>query len=182
MTSPGGVRILPARQPEEIDAARVLFREYAAGLGFDLAFQGFEAELAALPGEYAPPRGALLLAHAAPDAAPASGNASVIEASGAPAPEVHAGCVALRPLEAGVCEMKRLYVRPPWRGTGLGRALARAILDEGRRLGYARMRLDTVPQMQAARALYESLGFRDIPAYRHNPVPGTRWLEAALTP
>lgn len=162
MTS-GGVRIVPAREPEEIAAARVLFREYAAGLGFDLAFQGFEAELAALPGEYAPPRGALLLARA-------------------DAPELHAGCVALRPLAAGVCEMKRLYVRPAWRGTGLGRTLARAILDEGRRLGYTRMRLDTVPQMQAARALYESLGFRDIPAYRHNPIPGTRWLEAALAP
>jgi putative acetyltransferase len=153
------VRIGLARSQQEIDAARILFREYAAGLGFDLAFQGFEAELAALPGDYAPPRGALLLA----------------VDSGA-----WAGCVALRPIDGEVCEMKRLYVRPSWRGTGLGRRLAAAILDEGSRLGYARMRLDTVPAMQSAIALYESLGFRDIPAYRHNPVPGTRWLEARL--
>jgi GNAT superfamily N-acetyltransferase len=153
------VRIALAREPAEIDAARILFREYAAGLGFDLTFQGFEAELAALPGDYAPPRGALLLAA---DSA------------------VWAGCVALRPIDGAVCEMKRLYVRPAWRGTGLGRRLAAAVLAEGARLGYARMRLDTVPAMRSAIALYESLGFRDIPAYRHNPVPGTRWLEAPL--
>ncbi|HYV19938.1 MAG TPA: GNAT family N-acetyltransferase [Verrucomicrobiae bacterium] len=155
----GGLRIAQARTPEEIDAARLLFREYAAGLGFDLAFQGFEAELGALPGDYVPPRGALLLA---------------VDSA------AWAGCVALRPIDGEVCEMKRLYVRPSWRGTGLGRRLAAAILDEGGRLGYARMRLDTVPAMQSAIALYESLGFRDIPAYRHNPVPGTRWLEAPL--
>ncbi|HET8946600.1 MAG TPA: GNAT family N-acetyltransferase [Candidatus Polarisedimenticolia bacterium] len=159
MNAGADVRIALAREPAEIDAARVLFREYAAGLGFDLAFQGFETELAALPGDYAPPRGALLLA---------------IDSA------AWAGCVALRPFDGEVCEMKRLYVRPSWRGTGLGRRLAAAILDEGGRLGYARMRLDTVPAMQSAIALYESLGFRDIPAYRHNPVPGTRWLEASL--
>lgn len=152
-------RILPARGAEDIDAARALFRDYAAGLGFDLAFQGFEAEIAALPGEYAPPRGALLLARG----------------------KECAGCVALRPLEeAGHCEMKRLYVRPAWRGSGLGRRMAEAILDEARRIGYERMRLDTVPAMRSAIALYESLGFRDIPAYRHNPIPGTRFLEATL--
>jgi GNAT superfamily N-acetyltransferase len=155
------VRIVPAQGPAEIDAARILFREYAAGLGFDLAFQGFEAELAALPGDYAPPRGALLLARG-DDA------------------ETWAGCVALRSLDREVCEMKRLFVRPAWRGTGLGRRLAEAILDAGRRLGYVRMRLDTVPAMQNAIGLYESLGFRDIAPYRHNPVPGTRWLEAPL--
>ena len=156
------LRILPARGPRDIDAARALFREYAAGLGLDLSFQDFEAELAALPGDYAPPRGALLLAHAGGDLA---------------------GCVALRPLaEPAVCEMKRLYVRPAWRGTGLGRRLAEAILAEGRRLGYARMRLDTLPSMSSAIGLYESLGFRDIPAYRHNPVAGARYLEATLFP
>ena len=153
------MRILPAQSPEEIDAARALFREYATGLGFDLAFQDFEAELAALPGEYAPPRGALLLARD---------------------PAGWAGCVALRPLGDDVCEMKRLFVAPAWRGTGLGRRLAEAILEEGRRLGYARMRLDTVPAMRSAIGLYESLGFRGIPAYRHNPIPGTRYLEAPL--
>jgi ribosomal protein S18 acetylase RimI-like enzyme len=163
--------IRPARIPEEIDAARVLFREYAAGLGFDLAFQDFEAELAALPGEFAPPRGALLLA---------CRGAAAADAPGAAAAE-YAGCVALRPQdEPGRCEMKRLFVRPAWRGSGLGRRLAVAILEEARRLAYRRMRLDTVPQMRSAIALYESLGFRDIAPYRHNPIPGTRYLEAAL--
>ena len=158
--------ILSARGAEDIDAARVLFREYSAGLGFDLAFQDFEAELAALPGDYAPPRGALLLART-----PAAGEPTA----------VFAGCVALRPLQdRAVCEMKRLYVRPAWRGSGLGRRLAEAILDEARRIGYERMRLDTVPAMRSAIALYESLGFRDIPAYRHNPILGTRFLEATL--
>jgi putative acetyltransferase len=171
------VRISPALKPAEIDAARRLFREYAAGLGFDLAFQGFGAELAALPGDYAPPRGALLLARAG-----AAAGDRAAEASRNPAPESFAGCVALRPLGDTLCEMKRLFVRPAWRGTGLGRRLAEAILDEGRRLGYARMRLDTVPVMQSAIALYESLGFRDIPAYRHNPILGTRYLELSLAP
>jgi putative acetyltransferase len=173
------MRILPARSPEEIDAARVLFREYAAGLGFDLSFQGFEEELAALPGEYAPPRGALLLARA--DPADVAGE-SPRGAASSPTQARCAGCVALRPLGDDVCEMKRLFVAPAWRGTGLGRRLAEAILEEGRRLGYARMRLDTVPAMRSAIGLYESLGFRDIPAYRHNPVPGTRYLEVALAP
>jgi ribosomal protein S18 acetylase RimI-like enzyme len=151
--------IARSARPEEVEEARGLFREYAAGLGFDLAFQGFEAELGALPGDYAPPRGALLLAR-----------------DGAKV----AGCVALRPLHGDVCEMKRLYVRHAWRGTGLGRRLAIAIMEEGRALGYARMRLDTVPAMQSAIGLYESLGFRDIAPYRANPIPGARFLEAPI--
>jgi putative acetyltransferase len=170
------VLIRPAQGPEDLDAARTLFREYAAGLGFDLSFQGFEAELAGLPGEYAPPRGALLLAEAG-DGTARPGGAEQDAGSAR-----FAGCVALRPFDSEVSEMKRLFVRPAWRGTGLGRRLAEAILDEGRRLGYARLRLDTVPAMRGAIALYESLGFRDIPPYRHNPVPGTRYLEAVLAP
>jgi ribosomal protein S18 acetylase RimI-like enzyme len=157
--------IVRASRPEEIEEARALFREYAAGLGFDLGFQGFEAELSALPGDYAPPRGALLLAR---------------DTGGR-----FAGCVALRPLGAGrpgpdLCEMKRLYVRHAWRGTGLGRRLAVAIMEEGHALGYARMRLDTVPAMRSAVALYESLGFREIAPYRVNPIPEARFLEALI--
>jgi len=148
-----------AESPEEIEACRGLFREYAAGLAFDLAFQDFERELAELPGAYAPPRGRLLLARADGDAV---------------------GCVGVRPLDAGACEMKRLYVAPAGRGRGLGRRLALAAIEAACELGYERMRLDTVPSMTVAHALYESLGFREIRPYRHNPVPGTRYLELEL--
>jgi putative acetyltransferase len=140
---------------------RRLFEEYAASLGIDLGFQDFDTELRELPGEYAPPRGRLLLARIDGDAV---------------------GCVGLRPLETDVCEMKRLYVLPAHRGTGAGRALAEAVIRAGAQLGYRHMRLDTLPSMEAARALYRSLGFREIEPYRHNPIPGTAYMELALKP
>jgi ribosomal protein S18 acetylase RimI-like enzyme len=150
----------PATIPEDIDAVRALFEEYAESLDFDLGFQGFEREVGELPGEYAEPRGTLLLARLGSDAA---------------------GCVGLRPLEGETCEMKRLYVRASARGHGLGRALAEAVVAAARERGYASMRLDTVPSMVAAQALYRSLGFRDIQPYRFNPVEGTSFLELELS-
>lgn len=155
LRTPGGRR--------ELDALRAIFREYAEGLGVDLCFQNFEEELATLPGDYAPPRGALLLA--------------LVDG------EV-AGCVGLRPLDTAdypnAAEMKRLYVRRPFRGTGLGRHLAEAALDAARQGGYACVLLDTLDEMETARALYHDLGFQEIPPYYHNPIAGAHYLKADL--
>jgi putative acetyltransferase len=154
------VEVTPAVTAEEIEQARTLFTEYAAALGIDLCFQGFEKELAGLPGRYAPPGGQLLLAHS---------------------DESVAGCVALRPIEPpGTCEMKRLYVRPTFRGHGVGRALVAAVTDAARQIGYRRVRLDTLPVMADAIRLYQSFGFRPIAPYCPNPVPGATFLELTL--
>jgi ribosomal protein S18 acetylase RimI-like enzyme len=153
------VQIRPAASDTDLEEVRVLFREYADQLGFDLAFQEFDAELNGLPGEYVPPGGALLLA---------------TEEDGV------AGCVALRPLEPRVCEMKRLYLRPAYRGKGVGRALTKAVIDEARTRGYRAMRLDTTPGLTEAIALYRSLGFREIEPYRLNPIPGALFMELDL--
>ena len=138
---------------DDVELVRTLFREYAAGLGVDLSFQGFDEEVAALPAGY-----------------------DVLLVAGSD------GCVGVRPFSHGICEMKRLYVRPSARGTGLGKELAEAAIAHARTLGYAAMRLDTMPAMGAAQALYASLGFVEIPAYRHNPVAGTRFMELDLRP
>lgn len=152
--------IRPARSNADLATARRLFREYAASLDFDLCFQDFEAELDALPGDYAPPEGALLLAES---------------------DDTVVGCVALRPMqERGVCEMKRLYVRPTYRRDGVGRELAAAIIERARNLGYDTMRLDTVASMTAARRLYASLGFEERDSYYHNPLPDVVYMERAL--
>jgi len=157
------VQLLTPESPEQLEATRAIFREYAAGLGVDLCFQNFEAELAALPGEYGAPRGGLLLA--------------TIDGE-------LAGCGACRPLAdvdyANACEMKRLYVRPAYRGLGLGRLLAQALMDHAVRAGYSVMLLDTLDDMEAARGLYGALGFEEIPPYYFNPIAGAHYLKAQL--
>ena len=159
------MRLEQATTRADLDAAAALFREYAAWLdgndphGIDLCFQGFDAELAGLPGAYAPPRGRLYLARRG---------------------EAVAGCVALRPLDDGLCEMKRLYVRPAHLGQGLVRTLVEAVIAAGRQAGYRAMRLDTLPYMDAAIALYERQGFVRIPPYYVTPVPGTIFMELDL--
>ncbi len=153
------VRLVPVETEEQLAQMKSLFLEYAGSLGFDLSFQNFQQELEALPGEYAPPEGRMLLA---------------VTGRGI------AGCVALRKLGEDHCEMKRLYVRPEFRGEGIGRDLAAAIVEEGRRIGYTRMRLDTVPWMAEAIGLYRSLGFEEIGPYRYNPIEGALFMELEL--
>jgi ribosomal protein S18 acetylase RimI-like enzyme len=152
--------IIQAESAEQVERARELFQEYEAWIDTDLCFQSFEQELAGLPGKYAPPDGRLLLA-------------------------VHdgqlAGCVALRKIGEGTCEMKRLFVRPEFHGKHLGRQLIDSVLKEARAIGYERMRLDTLPpQMNKAIALYRALGFKEIAPYYHNPVPGALFMELQL--
>lgn len=154
------VRLFEARFPHDRDDVATLFREYAESLGFDLCFQGFDKELADLPGKYAAPNGCVLLADV---------------------DECVVGCVALRPLdELGVCEMKRLYVKPKYRNVGAGRMLAEAIVDRARTKGYSAMRLDTIATMHSAIRLYQHMGFVRIEPYCHNPIPEAVYMELRL--
>ncbi len=154
------MHIFQAENDSHISVARELFKEYETDIGVSLCFQNFEQELNSLPGKYAPPDGRLLLA--------------TID-------EQLAGCIALRKLEPEVCEMKRLFIRPAFRGTGLGRVLANSIIDEARKVGYTRMRLDTMPgRMDKAIALYQSLGFVEIEPYYKNPVADAKFMELKL--
>lgn len=157
------IQFVTPQSPDELNALRRIFREYADSLKVDLCFQGFEAELAELPGEYAPPRGALLMVRVG---------------------EELAGCCALRPLDAvdypNACELKRLYVRQGFRGKGVGRHLVEAILDCARLAGYDCMLLDTLDDMESARTLYQDLGFEEIPPYYHNPIEGAHYLKVNL--
>jgi putative acetyltransferase len=163
MSTAPAIELLTPATPELLSATREVFREYAAQLGVDLCFQNFEAELADLPGDYAAPRGALLLATVDGEVA---------------------GCGALRPLAdvdyPNACEMKRLFVRPAFRRFGIGRLLTQALMDRGLQAGYSNLLLDTLDDMEAARGLYASLGFEEIPPYYFNPIPGAHYLRAPL--
>lgn len=152
--------LVEAKNEEDYTLAASLFREYAAQLSVDLAFQHFSEELFNIREQYGRPDGLVVLAYAGPDKL--------------------CGCFAIRKLEQEVCELKRMFLRKEYRGQGYGRKLLDSALQQGRELGYQKMRLDTLPEMQQAIALYLKMGFYDIPAYRYNPVPGTRYLEAKL--
>lgn len=177
------VVIVTAVEPHEIEASRVIFREYADSLDVDLCFQNFDDELAMLPGDYAEPRGALLLALIDASPADAADGAAQVRRGDGRLAHV-AACCALRPLDAAdypnAAEMKRLYVRPAFRGMGLGRQLAEAVLDAARGAGYASVLLDTLDDMEAARTLYEDLGFEEVPPYYHNPIAGSHYLKVDL--
>ncbi len=154
------IKLIPAATSEQIGIVRDLFVEYQQWLNFSLCFQGFDKELAELPGKYAPPLGRLYLA----------------ECDGAVA-----GCIALRPMEEpGICEMKRLYVRDEFRGRGIGKYLTKTILSDAKEIGYTAMRLDTLERMETARSLYRNLGFNTIPAYYHNPLDEVVYMELPL--
>ena len=153
------IQISEAHEGKNLREVRNLFEVYAASLKISLDFQDFDDELATLPGNYAPPEGCLLIA--------------LWEGQ-------VAGCVALRKFRADICEMKRLYTRSPFRGLKIGRALAEAVIQQAREIGYARMCLDTLPSMERARTLYASLGFREIEPYRYNPIEGTAFMESLL--
>jgi len=159
MTAPGIV-LRQADSPELVQIVRGLFREYAEAIGTDLEYQGFAAELAALPAPYVPPNGALLIAHVGVDVA---------------------GCVGLRPLDALAGEMKRLYVRPSYRSLGLGKRLVEAVIHAARQAGYSELRLDTLPSMSSAQALYRRLGFNEIAPYNTTYLPGTRFYALELS-
>ncbi|KPJ73431.1 acetyltransferase [candidate division TA06 bacterium DG_78] len=154
------LKIVHVESGKYLKIIRTLFVEYAESLGFDLDFQNFKKEYAELPGEYAPPDGCLLLAFYG---------------------KKIAGCVALRPFSKGLCEMKRLYVRPEFRRKGIGKCLSIAIITRAREIGYQVMRLDTIPTMKEANALYKMLGFKNIAPYRYNPIQGTLFFELQLS-
>lgn len=157
------IHIQAFSETSELASVRALFAEYARSLNIDLCFQNFEAELGSLPGDYAPPRGALMLAWAENELV---------------------GCCAMRPLDAvdypNACEMKRLYVRPALRGDGVGRRLAEAVMEAAQQAGYATMLLDTLSEMETARAMYQELGFTEVPPYYYNPIEGAHYLMARL--
>jgi ribosomal protein S18 acetylase RimI-like enzyme len=188
------LRITPAETPEDVLLAAALFREYSRSLGVDLSFQHFDEELSALPGDYSPPTGRLFLAFELEtlEDDPCRSQRTSVRAGASPhlsnsnawrsfgPREKLAGSIALRRLSDGICEMKRLYVRPEFRGRGVGRALAEALICAAREAGYLRMRLDTLPEMKEAQALYRALGFRDIPPYCFNPIAGTSYFELLI--